>query len=127
MNVHFCAREYQDAFSMECIRCFKMEFVVAGKFLDVLFLAHLIFLVLVNDVDHLRGELRIELRAHFLDEDLSYGCLRKRIPVASFRCHGIIGICYCDYPCDLRDIFSLELIRITSTVKTFMMIIGTDA
>ena len=127
MYLHVDIRNIDYALCMECAVSFEVEFIVAGKLLDVFLLAHVVFLVPVDDMDHLRRKFGIELRAHFLYQDLSYGRLRKRVSVASFRSHGIVGICNGNDPREFRNIIALELIGITSSVETLVMVIGTDA
>ena len=126
-DVHLARGHYQNAFCVDAVAGEEIELVVAAEFLDVFFLAHVVFLVLVDHVDHLRREERVELRAHLLDDDLSYGRLRERIPVASLGCHSIVSVSHSDDPGELGNIVALELVRVASSVESLVVMVGADA
>ena len=104
----------------------KIEFIITDEFFNVFFLSHGIFLILIYHVDHLSSKTGIKLSTHLLNKYLSYCCLRERIPVASFRSHGIISICNGDNSCQFGYIATLELIRITSSIESLVMVMSAD-
>ena len=103
------------------------EDIVDSRLVDDILLLHLIFRIVIDEMDHDVCELRIELGTGTLHQFLTNGLLGNGITVASSRRHGVVCIGYGNDAGDLRNIGSLEAVRITPAVVTLVMVMGTDA
>ena len=90
-------------------------------------LAHAVFQIQIDQVQHDFGILRIKLRPHALDQLFTHLLLRNRLAVAALGGHGIIGIRNGDDTCDIGNIFPLQPVGIASPVIAFVMVVCPDA
>lgn len=82
----------------------------------------LVFLVGINDFQHFFCNYWIKLGAFALFDFCADYILRKVFSVTSVRSHGVIRVCNTDYAGNFRNVVPLKVIRITVTVKAFMVL-----
>ena len=98
------------------------QLILAGKFLDLLTLLHLVFRIQVDQVLHLTGKFRVKLRAGTLDKFLTHLLLRNRVTVASFGGHRVVGVRSGNDPRRFGNIRTLQVMRIAlpGTIDSFL-------
>ena len=90
-------------------------------------LAHAVFDIQVNEVQHDLRVRGIKLRPHALDQLLAHLLLGDRVAVAALGCHGVVCVSHRNDPRDLGDVFALQPLGISPAVESLVVVVRPDA